>query len=193
MRFCWWLSFGWKGKSIYLTFSLKEQNKKNNTLIVHEEENCSISERQNSHIFFVHLLLFIRLFNLFIFSLTGEAGSCTNTHTLFTHTLQGGHSRRWSWPLRSHSRGGKHTPFLASDQQHGGLLRPLERREEIQRVGLVMWIPCNLTSYRETKCCLKSSRHVYRCQRLVLEDWIMLVLVLNSWISLLLRAANFSP
>lgn len=43
--------------------------------------------------------------------LTGIAGGHTNTHTLLTHTLLEGRSRRWSWPLRSHTRGGKHTPF----------------------------------------------------------------------------------
>lgn len=182
-EFLWWLSFGWKGKRIYFKFSL--QNKKT----IQKKKNITVPYLN----VMLNVLLFIRLFNPFFFSLTAGAGSYTNSHTLCTHTLLGGRSRRWSWPLQSHSRGGKHTPFLASDQQHGGLLRPLERREEIQKVGLVMWIPCNLTSYRETKCCLKSSRHIYRCQSLVLEDWIMSVLVLHSWISLLLQAANFSP
>ncbi len=89
--------------------------------------------------------------------------SCTNNHKLSTHTLLGVRSHKWSWPLRSRSHGGKHTPFLALDLQHGGWLRPLERRgQEIQRVDLLLWIPCNLT-YRESKCCLKSSRHIYRC------------------------------
>lgn len=82
-------------------------------------------------------------------------------HTLGTHTLLAGHSRRWSWPPQSRTRGGKHTPFLAQDLQHDGWLRPLEkRRQEIQSVGLLVWIPCSLTTYRELKCCLKSSRHI---------------------------------
>lgn len=103
-------------------------------------------------------------------SVTREAGSYTNTHTLHTHTLLGGRSHKWSWPLRCRIRGGKRTPFLALDLQRGGLLRPLERRgQEFQRADLLMWIPCNLTPYRESKCCLKSSRHFYRCQSLVLK------------------------
>ena len=93
----------------------------------------------------------------------------TLTH-FYTYTLLAGRSRRWSWPLQSHTRGGKHTPFLALDLQHGGSLRPLERRQqEIQRVGLLMWILCNLTTYWESKYCLKSSRNIYRCQSLVLK------------------------
>lgn len=91
-------------------------------------------------------------------------------HTLYTHTLLGGRSHTWSWPLRSHSRGEKHTPFSALDLQRGGSLHPLERRgQEIQRVGLLMWIPWNLTTYRKSKHCLKSSRDIYRCQSLVLK------------------------
>lgn len=78
------------------------------------------------------------------------------TCTLCTYTLLGGHSHRWSLRLQYHSHEGRHTPFLAGDLRCGGLLRPLERRgQEIQLAYL-----CESPTYKESKCCLKSSRHI---------------------------------
>lgn len=118
-----------------------------------------------------------------------------HSHSLYTHTLLAGHSRRWSWPLQSRTRGGKHTPFLAMDQQHGGWLRPLERRrQENQRVGLLMWIPCNLTSYRGVKMLFEVQQTHLQVSKLNAErTWIMSALALNSWIFCLLQVSNFSP